>query len=254
MGSPGDYTDDMDRPDSRLIEAALRGRSTGDPALDRAAQLVADVRLALLEDPGPEVAARHLTAMAVAARAGGESGAVPARGRPGGRRRIAGLALAATLILGAGVATAITLPDRASDRAEEAVAEAPGRGGSESEPVPIETSEASAHGQEVSELARDDSLPGCEKGQALSDLASSNADGHRNDDPERNDPCAMGQGGGSAGGGDRGEEASGHGRTTGQEARAKDHGASSDPGRPTDGPGSGQGSPAGGGRPDQPGS
>jgi hypothetical protein len=252
MGSPGDYTDEMDRPDSRLIEAALRGRSTGDPALDRAAQLVADVRYALLEDPGPEVAARHLTAMAVAARAAGESGAVQARGRLGGRRRIAGLALAATLILGAGVATAITLPDQASDRAEEAVGEASGRGGAESEPVPIETSEASAHGQEVSELARDDSLHGCEKGQAVSDLASSNADGHRNDDPERNDPCA--RGGGSAGGGDRGEEASGHGRTTAQEAKARDHGSSSDPGRPTDGPGSGQGSPAGGSRPDQPGS
>jgi len=67
MRHPSDYRDEMDRLDPRLVDAALAGRETGEPALDRAAQLVADLRRALLEEPGPE-AAGHLAAMAAAAR------------------------------------------------------------------------------------------------------------------------------------------------------------------------------------------
>jgi hypothetical protein len=222
MRHPDDYRDEMDRLDPRMVDAALEGRETGDPALDRAAELVADVRHVLLAHPGPETMARHVAAMTAAARKG-DRGFRPIRrpGRPG-RRGLRGAALAAALVVGAGVAGAVTLPDRAPDRADQAVTAEQGRaeGGVETVEPAGEPAPQSAHGQEVADVAHDDSLQGCEKGQAVSDVASSNADGHRGDDPAKADPCARGQSGSGGGGLD----ASAGGQTTSQEAQAGDHG------------------------------
>jgi hypothetical protein len=225
MRHPGDYRDEMDRLDPRTVDAALEGRETGEPALDRAAKLVADVRHVLLAPPGPETLARHVAAMTAAARSA-DRGYRPVRraGRPR-RRGLRGVALAAALVVGAGVAGAVTLPDQASDPAEEAVAGE--HGGAETGLEPAgEPAEQSAHGQEVADVAHDDSLQACEKGQAVSDVADSKADGHRNDDPSKDDPCAKGQGGSGGGG----EEASAEGKTTAQEAKARDHGPPETPG------------------------
>jgi len=45
------------------------------------------------------------------------------------------------------------------------------------------------HGEIVSEFARTTELEGCEKGQAISELASSNAADHRQNPEKDNDPC-----------------------------------------------------------------
>jgi hypothetical protein len=192
-----DYEDEMDRLDPRSIDAALRGRPTGQPALDRAAQVVAEVRRTLLEEPRPDVATRHLAAMTAAAR-GLEWGprqvhrASPVRLR----RRVAGLAVAAAVAIG-GVAAAVTLPDRTDE---------PERRGGQTErdrrnAGPTEDRTDPTHGKEVSDTAHDDSLSGCEKGQAVSDVASSKSNGG-GEQPQ--DPCVKGDEGSNAGGQGRG--------------------------------------------------
>lgn len=226
MRPPDDYEYEMDRLDPRKVDAALEGRETGDPSLDPTAKLVADVRHVLLAPPGPDIQARHVAAMAAAARSA-DRGFRPVRPRKRpGRRGLRGLALAAVLLLGAGIAGAVTVPDQASDRAGEAIAGAHGRAEGQTVQEAGEPAEQSAHGQEVVDVAQDESLQGCEKGQAVSDVASSNADGNRNDDPAKDDPCAEGQGGST--GGD--EEGPATGQTTSQEATAEDHGPPESPG------------------------
>ncbi len=135
-------------------------------------------------------------------------------------RRVAVLGLAATLVMGAGIAAAITLPDQASNRAEEVVPEdlppdIPGP----AEPA----NEASEHGAAVSAAAHDDALEGCEKGQAVSDAASVKAAEHRRDADTRPDPCEQapteptagrGSGGGGGSGGPEGGGGSGSGGST----------------------------------------
>jgi hypothetical protein len=191
-----DYEDEMDRLDPRSIDAALRGRPTGQPALDRAAQVVGEVRRTLLEEPRPDVAARHLAAMTAAARAQ-EWGSGPvhrAVNRAGLRRRAAGLAVAAVVAIG-GVAAAVTLPDREAEPPPEATDPATERRNGLGGEDPVAPS---SHGKEVSETAHDDSLEGCEKGQAVSDVASSNSQG-QGERPE--DPCVKGDEGGGGGSG-----------------------------------------------------
>jgi hypothetical protein len=95
------------------------------------------------------------------------------------RRRVAVLGLAASLMLTGGLAAADVLPDPAQD----AVANVAGHLGLDfphSADVPDQTS----HGKEVSNVARTTQEEGCEKGQAISEVASSFAQDHRSVDPE----------------------------------------------------------------------
>jgi hypothetical protein len=94
-------------------------------------------------------------------------------------RRVAALGLAAALTLTGGLAAADVLPDPAQD----AVANVAGHLGLDlphSSDVPDQTS----HGKEVSNVARSTPEEGCEKGQAISEVASSFAQNHRKSDPE----------------------------------------------------------------------
>jgi hypothetical protein len=95
-------------------------------------------------------------------------------------RRVAALGLAAALTLTGGLAAADVLPDPAQD----AVANVAGHLGLD---FP-HSSDVSDHGNEVSNVARATQEEGCEKGQAISKVASSLAKDHRNVDPEPN-PC-----------------------------------------------------------------
>jgi hypothetical protein len=106
------------------------------------------------------------------------------------RRRVAVLGLAAALTLTGGLATAGVLPDPAQD----AVANVAGHLGlhfPHSADVPDQTS----HGKEVSNIARSTPEEGCQKGQAVSEVASSFAQNHRTGDPEPI-PCDKAQAGG----------------------------------------------------------
>jgi hypothetical protein len=101
-------------------------------------------------------------------------------------RRVAVLGLAAALTLTGGLASAGALPDPAQD----AVANAAGHLGLHlpSADVPDQTS----HGKEVSNVARSIPEEGCEKGQAISKVASSFAQNHLNREPEPI-PCDVAQ-------------------------------------------------------------
>ncbi len=200
----------MDRVDPRLVDAALQGRETGTPALDRAARVVADLRRVLLEEPPPEAVSGHLDAM-VSAASVEVRGPTPISSARRARRRLASLPLAAVLLLGAGLAWgAIEVPEQASDRASEAIAEAQGDDADLGETT--EGALEAPHGDEVSAVARDDSLRGCEKGQAVSGVASSKG----NKQGPGHDPCAKGEGGKA-----RAEERSAKGKQTAGDAREK---------------------------------
>lgn len=150
-------------------------------------QVVERIRGELLRPPAPEVAARHLAAMATAVErvaAPAELGERRKAMRAFTKKRALVLAAAAALAVGAGLAAAVTLPDQASDRAEEVQAAKPAKTNGGGPSV-----ESSAHGEAVSALARDDSLQGCKHGRAVSDLASSKAGDNRNSDGPSEDPC-----------------------------------------------------------------
>jgi hypothetical protein len=192
-----DYQDEVERLSPEQIEAILSDEETSSSTPLTA--LIEEVRLGLLEAPPPETAAKHVAAMVSAAhevRLG--LATVPAARRRSmrlfTRRRLAGLALAATLVLGAGIAAAITLPERAADRAKEVVPtaappETPGREG-----LP----EQADHGQAVASVATDPSLQGCEKGQAVAATASAKAAEVRNNPAKTVDPCIRSEIQGSA--------------------------------------------------------
>jgi hypothetical protein len=219
-----DYRDEMDALSSEEVEAVLSGRAPLESAAARAAVLVADLRRALREEPTSEVARVHLAAMVAAAEGSGfiksRRSSVPMPSR----RRIGGLAVAATLVLGGGLAAAVTQPEAVTlpEGTDDRVREAMGQG-------PEEVGEASAHGKAVAAVAQGSALEGCEKGQAVAGAASSKATENRQDDADRPDPCARGDEESSAGdegdrGGDRdgngrGEEASALGRGIAEEAR-----------------------------------
>lgn len=183
-----DYQDEVERLSPEEIEAVLSGEDHSSRPL---ATLIQDVRVVLLEDPAPEIAARHLAAMAVAAEQSmPRSAAVPAsssrsfRTFPG--RRASALGLAAALLLVAGIAAAVTLPKQAAQPDQDTVPSvAPSL-----VPVPEDPSSASNHGQAVSDVATDPALTGCEKGQAVADVASANADEKRKNASQENDPCS----------------------------------------------------------------
>ncbi|MGH2581177.1 MAG: hypothetical protein ACRDGP_10080 [Actinomycetota bacterium] len=99
------------------------------------------------------------------------------------RRRVAVLGLAAALTLTGGLAAADVLPDPAQD----AVANVAGHLGLHF-PHSADVSDQTSHGNEVSNVARSTLEEGCEKGQEVSEVASSFARNHRNADPEPT-PC-----------------------------------------------------------------
>jgi hypothetical protein len=95
------------------------------------------------------------------------------------RRRVAVLGLAAALTLTGGLAAADVLPDPAQD----AVASVAGHLGLDF-PHSADGTDQTSHGEEVSDVARATPEEGCEKGKAISEVASSFARNHRNVDPE----------------------------------------------------------------------
>jgi hypothetical protein len=226
MDAFDDFMDEMDRLSPGDIEAIVSGRQVEDPAAEPLAALVQEMRNELLQEPLPDTADRHLAAMKGAAvEVEGRSPVTTPTSRRQSipvtnRRRLALVLAAATFVLGVGIATAVTLPDQASDRAEEAVSGA-----------------NADHGQAVSEVARDPSLGGCEKGQAVAGVASG---GHGQEPP--NDPCGQGEGGGgseTAGGGGGGSGGPGGGGGGG----GSEFGGGGGSGGP--GGGSGSGGPSG---------
>lgn len=240
MGHPSDYGDEMDRVDPRLIDAALEGRETGEPALDRAARVVAELRRVLIEEP-PSDAAGHLDAMAAAAAVEARGSSVLSKRRAARRRRLSSLPLAAALVLGAGLSWGVMgPPERATETAEEAVAAAQDRKDSFSEEGAVVGNGETNHGQEVSAVAQDDSLEGCEKGMAVSEVASAKG----NKQGPGHDPCAKGSEGTA-----KAQQGSAKGKQIAEDAKAKDHGGGppEHAGPPAGAPGNSGSSAAGGG-------
>lgn len=188
MGLFDDYQDEVERLSPEEIEAVLSGEDDSSRPL---ATLIQDVRVVLLENPAPEIAARHLAAMAqAAAQSKPRLDAVPASSnrsrRTFPRRRASALVLAAALLLVAGIAAAVTLPKQAAQPDQDTVPSmAPSLA-----PVPEDPSSASNHGQAVSDVATDPTLKGCEKGQAVADVASAKAAEKRKNASQENDPCS----------------------------------------------------------------
>jgi hypothetical protein len=193
MDGWSDYTDEMDGLTAAQIEDILAGREVDEPVASRLSELVRELREELLSDLEPEDARLHVAAMVQAA---GERPAQASRRNAMAmfsRNRLTVLGVAATLALGMGVAAAVTLPDQASDRAQEVVGSLPhpqptGTG----PPSGVPPEDANDHGEAVSGVAQDDSFEGCEKGAAVSGVASSKAADNRQDDPPGPDPCLQG--------------------------------------------------------------
>ena len=95
------------------------------------------------------------------------------------RRRVAVLGLAAALTLTGGLAAADVLPDPAQD----AIANVAGHLGLNL-PHSDDVADQTSHGGEVSNVAHSTPEEGCEKGQAISEVASSFGQDHRTGDPE----------------------------------------------------------------------
>jgi hypothetical protein len=187
-----DYPDEMDSLTPAQLEDILAGREVDDPVASRLSELLRELRDELVSEPRD--AGRQVAAMVEAA---GEGSAGFASTRSWSstvtRKRVTLLGVAAVLALGMGAAAAVTLPDQASDRAREVVGSLPhpqptGTG----PPSGVPPENANDHGEAVSGVAQDDSLEGCEKGAAVSAVASSKAADNRQDDPPGPDPCLQG--------------------------------------------------------------
>jgi hypothetical protein len=152
MGLLDDYQDEMDRLNSDQIDAVLSGDQVSDPAAERATRLVVDIRGALVQEPSPEVAARHLAAMASVVLEESRPTRLQ-RGRTAGRsiprRRNVVLTLAAALVVGVSIAAAVTLPPQADDTAKTKVPADPDVVAGQPAAVP---SVEGGHGQTVSEV------------------------------------------------------------------------------------------------------
>jgi hypothetical protein len=205
MGLLDDYQDEMDRLGSDQIDAVLSGDLVGGPGAERANALVADIRGALIQQPSPEVAERHLQAMAAA---------VPGESRPTtglqrrrtpmrilSRRRTVVFLMAAALVLAVGIAAAVTLPPQADDTAKTKVPADPDVVTGQPEGVPPAESE---HGQTVAGIAQD--VEGCDDALDLAEVAS---DGRLDRAELPVDLC--GQADGQAAGGGAGGSANGGG-------------------------------------------
>jgi hypothetical protein len=235
MDPSDDYLDEMGRLRPHEIEAILSGRETEDPAAEPLAGFIRDIRHDLLEDPEADVAARHLAEMNEAGREERSKAVSTSNDRRDSmrsisQRRLAVLATGAVLVLGVGVAAAVTLPDQASDTAKDAV-----------------SNDHAEHGQAVSDTARNTSLQGCEKGQAVAAQASGKT-------IPAHDPCghSTGNGGDNGTNGDNG--GSGTNDTNGPSGTPKGSGGGSGGpggggggGGSQTGSGGGSGGPGGGG-------
>ncbi|HXF57668.1 MAG TPA: hypothetical protein VNO34_08905 [Actinomycetota bacterium] len=162
--APGDYLDVMGERLSaeeldRLLEADPQGLPAGGAAAAVAAA-VAEVRGAFLQPVRPEVAARHLAAMAAALEDGLWGGVPIRRFRVFTVRRAAAIGIAAALTASAAMATTGTLPGPAQDFAARVANH-----------VGIHLPEAAEHGKAVSEVATDPSLKGCDKARAVVEVA-----------------------------------------------------------------------------------
>jgi hypothetical protein len=183
-----DYENEMERLTDDEIEVVLSG---GDHSSRHLTTLIRDVRLGLLENPSPDIAVRHLAAMAgargpaILPAAGGPAARVsPRRVLP--KRRLTALALAAALLFLAGIAAAVTLPKKTDPPSPETVSKTT----PSMPPAGQDLPEEAAHGQAVADVAKDRSRTGCEKGQAVADVASAKAVENRNNPAEKNDPCS----------------------------------------------------------------
>lgn len=182
-----DYQDEVERLTQDQIEALLSGEDQSSRPLTT---LIREVRLGLLESPSPEIAARHLAAMASARppELGWTVASAARRGRrrvlP--RRRLTAMVLAAALLLVAGVAAAMTLPKMAAQPTQDTVPITAPSATRAAEDLP----EEAAHGQAVADVATDPSLTGCEKGQAVADVASGKGAENSKDRGKKKDPCA----------------------------------------------------------------
>ncbi len=184
MRRADDVSGEMDR--SARLESLLAGEAA-DEREARLAEVLRDLREGLLEPPSEELAARHLAAMSAAARE--LPSPIPLRRRspmrPATARRIAVVGLAAATLLTGGLAWAGALPTPAQD----AIAGVASHLGLDL-PSSDDQAPAGEHGAEVSEVARDPSLQGCEKGQAVAAVASEPSQAHRQDPARDHDPCA----------------------------------------------------------------
>jgi hypothetical protein len=182
-----DYENEMERLTDDEIEVVLSG---GDHSPYHLTALIRDVRLGLLENPSPEIAVRHLAAMAGArpavlhAARGPAASVGPRRVLP--KRRLTAIALAAALLFLAGIAAAVTLPKKTDQPTPETVSNTTPSMPPAGENLP----EEAAHGQAVAGVAKDRSRTGCEKGQAVADVASAKAAENRNNPAEKNAPCS----------------------------------------------------------------
>ena len=121
--------------------------------------------------------------------------------RRGGRRRyprtrkqVVVLALAAALMLTSGLAVAGALPAPVQD----AIANVAGRLGFNL-PHASEPSDVTSHGEKVSNSAHSTDAEGCEKGKAVSALASAPAEDHRRNPADTSDLCQKTGTGGPSG-------------------------------------------------------
>ncbi|HEX5614984.1 MAG TPA: hypothetical protein VFZ83_07475 [Acidimicrobiia bacterium] len=195
--------DGADRPD--FDDARVEGILAGDPTAvaehPELADLLADVRVAYGSGPLPHVGAPLAATLDLAMLEPTARSTTMALTAP---RRLARFALAVvvTAIASGGLALAGALPGTLSDdvsdptetTVETTVPETtPDTEPSESDDADGEESEYKNHGQEVSDFARTTELEGCEKGRAVSELASGKDLSHRppcpsHDDDEVDDP------------------------------------------------------------------
>jgi hypothetical protein len=188
MRRADDSWGEMHRPTSERLEQVLAGDAPEDEETAHLAAAVRRLRTGLLEAPSEAVAARHLAAMTAAARAATPSlvhRRSPMRVLTG--RRAAVVALAAAMTLTGGLAWAGALPTPAQD----AIAGVANHLGLDL-PSSDDRAPAAEHGAEVSQVAQDPSLEGCEKGQAVAAVASEKSEAHRQDPAEKQDPCTQG--------------------------------------------------------------
>lgn len=113
---------------------------------------------------------------------------------PRTRKRMVVVGLAAALMLTSGLAVAGALPAPA----QNAIANVAGRLGFDL-PHASEPSDLTSHGEEVSNFAHTTYAEGCEKGKAVSAVASTPAEDHRRNPADTPDPCLKTGTGGPSG-------------------------------------------------------
>lgn len=185
---------EMSRLSSERLEQVLAGDAPEDEEAATLAAAVRRLRAGLLEAPSEGLAARHVAAMVAAARA---ATPLPDPRRSPMRiltkRRAAVLALAAAMTLTGGLAWAGALPTPAQD----AIAGVASHLGLDL-PSSDDRAPAAEHGAEVSQVAQDPALQGCEKGQAVAAIASEKSEEHRQNPADKQDPCTKGDEGAGA--------------------------------------------------------